>query len=127
LVSNIQRAFLLGKIITLLVLVIIPALWMLIRYLTYWLNFKVLHDTLILGNVFPVILPLFNYRIPFNFFLIDISLFILLAYVVYPVITYEVMRDRIPHMSYERLKEKNPELYRQLYMFLCEGTYLSLA
>ena len=29
---------------------------------------------------------------------------------------YEVMQDRIPHMSLERLKEKNPELYRQLYV-----------
>ena len=29
--------------------------------------------------------------------------------------TYEVMRDRIPPMRLETLKEKNPELYRQLY------------
>jgi hypothetical protein len=27
---------------------------------------------------------------------------------------YEVMRDRIPHMGLERLKEKNPELHRHL-------------
>ena len=27
---------------------------------------------------------------------------------------YEVMRDRIPHMSLERLREKNPDLYETL-------------
>jgi len=29
---------------------------------------------------------------------------------------YEVMRDRIPHMSCERLKEKKPDLHKQLYV-----------
>jgi hypothetical protein len=28
--------------------------------------------------------------------------------------TYKVMRDRIPPMKLETLKEENPELYRQL-------------